>query len=722
MATLERIRQRSGLLIVIIGLAMLAFILTDLLGSGNSILAGSANVVGKVNGRSIEIQEFSNRMTEYERLVNENSQQPRSFTRKQLADGVWDQFLREELLEEEYDRLGFQVTALELYERLKNNPNIQNAPVFKDQVSQNFSEGLFQQYVSNLKDNSATDPEAAKAYSQWLDFEKGTEKETQSQKYNKAIEKGLYVPKNLARMEYILNNTSSTCKFVALEYISIPDSTVSVDESDLKKYYNENKEDYETEETRSIEFVVFNIEPSAADKKAVEDDLKALLVEKTSNGDTIKSFLTTEDDSAYVVEHSDYPSPAAFFRKSNIPAPLDSTLFDQEVGFVKGPYEDGNFYRLTKITDIRNLPDSVSARHILISYAGANNGQSNSERPYIEAKALADSLLEAVQADTSLFAAMAKENSDDPGSGAKGGTLDWFDDRRMVKPFSDFCFQNAKGDIAIVPSQFGFHIIEILNQGGSSKAIELMTVSREFSASDETFDNIYNEASAFASEVSSMEEFSAKAREKGYVSRPLTNLGKFEENVPGLGLNRDLIKWTYNEETKIGDIQLISHNNDSYVVAILTDAADEGYRSFESVKDEIRPSAIKAKKAEILKAKFEDALKGSSDINAVATAVGAQVKDQVTTMSSSAITIYGTEPKVIGAMCSIELNKLSAPIEGNKGVYVVTALNRLPASDLPDYANEQTKLQNSVRPRVAMEVFNSLKDAARIKDRRAAFY
>ena len=727
MATLERIWKRSGLLITIIGIAMLAFILTDLLGSGNSILAGNASVIGKVNGQTIEVNEFSRRMNEYQKRLTQQAQQnpqqaPPNYTSKQLADGVWNEILREELMNEQYENLGIEVSSKELYERLKTNPGVQSAPVFKDPQTGLFSEALFSQYINNIKDNTAGDPEAGNAYEQWLDFEEGTYTDTKLQKYTAAVQKGLYMPKNMARMEYLMNNESSTAQFVALEYSSIADSTVEVSDGDLKKYYNKNKEDYKTDESRSIEFVRFEIEPSSADHAAVVGDLTALLEDKVSaNGDTTLSFGNTEEDSAYAVDYSDLGVVPAFYRKDNIPAPLDSTLLDQEVGYVEGPYLDGDFYRLTKVRSVRTLPDSVRARHILISFAGANNGNSNSERPYQDAQVLADSLLNVVSEDTAQFAQLAKTYSDDPGSGAQGGNLGWFDDRRMVKPFSDFAFQNETGDIKLVFSQFGFHIIEILEQDGNSPAVELLTISRELAASEDTYNTIYSEASDFAASVTSIEEFSAKSQEKGYALRPVTNVQPFDEQLPGLSADRDFVKWIYNEETEIGSIQ-ISNNTSYYVVAILTNIQEEGYSPLEKVEDEVRLEVIKEKKAEQLEKKMSDALSGASDINALASSVGTQAKNQVANLTGAVLSGYGREPKVIGAMSAVEPNSLSEPIRGNSGVFVVMVSQRTPASDLPDYTAEKEKQESFIRPRVGGQLFPSLEDMANIKDRRAVFY
>lgn len=727
MATLERIRRRSGLLITIIGIAMMAFILTDLLGNGNSMFRGDANVIGKIDGKSIDANEFSREMADYERRLQEqqaqNPQQqvPPNYTRKQIADGVWDQMLREIIMGKQYEGLGIFVTDKEVYERIKLNPNVQGAPVFQDQQTGQFSEALFQQYVNNMRENQSED-NAVDALKQWIDFEDGTRTDTKVRKYTAAIEKGLYVPKTMARMEYLLNNTSSTSKFMVLEYTSIADSTVNVTEADLKKYYNSHKEDYKSDEKRSLEFVRFDIQPSPADHADVTGALSALLKDQVLRGDTVRAFAEVEDDSAFAANYSDLGVTPIFYRKSNIPAPLDSTLMDQEIGYVQGPYLDGDSYRLTKVRDMRNLPDSVEARHILISFAEAASGKGNPDRPFQQAKVLVDSLLEVIKGDTAQFAELAKTNSDDPGSGAKGGKLDWFNDRTMVKPFSDFAFQGKVGNIKLVLSQFGFHIIEILNQGGSTKAIELITISRELSASNETYDIVYNEASAFASSIKSIEEFTPKATEGGYAPRPVTGLLPFDESVPGIGSNRELVKWVYNEDTKLGDVQLMSNNNDSYVVAILIDVESDGYTAFEKVEDQIRPLIIKEKKAELLAKKIKDAMTSGSDINAMATALNVQVKDQVSSLGGTQLSGYGREPEVIGAMSAVELNTLSEPVAGERGVFVVITSTRSEATDLPDYSIERDRLQQGVRPRVAGQLFPSLKETAKIKDKRAVFY
>lgn len=718
MATLERIRQRSGLLIGIIGVAMLAFILTDLLGSGNSMFRADANVVGKINGRTVESREFAQRMEEREQLIRQqNPQQAQFITRKQIADGVWNDMVREEVMGEQYEDLGFVVTGRELVERLKSNPSIQSAPAFKDQVTGQFSEGLLQQYINNLRDNKDIDPQAAEAYGQWVNFEQGQKDMAQQTKYNTAIEKGLYVPKAIAKANFQGNSTSANITLAAVEYSSIPDEEVELSDSDFRNYYNENKEDFKVEKSADILYVNFPIQASDADRKEMQDELNGYI----TAADSAENFAVTAEDSLFASNHSDVRVLPDYYKKGALPAGLDSTMFDQPVGYVTKPYEANGYYRITKITDKRNLPDSVHARHILISFQGVQGG--NESRTPQQARALADSLLAVVKEDTSKFAAIARELSDDPGSGSKGGDLDWFGDKTMVASFSNFSFRNKTGDIELVPSQFGFHIIEILGQKGSTPALKLMSISREIVPTEETIDEIYNAASTFAASVEGTEDFTAKAEEKGYTPRPATALKPFDESIPGLGNNREIVRWANrinDEDVEIGDIQLFNNGNESYVVVMLADAMEDGYRKVEEVKESMRPLVMNAKKAEVIIEKFNSV--SGDDIQAKASAANATVTEQSVNFSSPALGRFGTEPKAVGAIFGMEDGQVSKPIKGNRGVFVIKLKNKTPAPELPEYTQQAQEQQQMTRGRVQGQVFNSLKESAKVDDRRAKFY
>lgn len=727
MATLQRIRQRSGLLIIIIGLAMLAFILTDLLNSGGSVFRGNQNVVGRVDGSKIEYTEFNTRMDKLRsQIIAQNPQQAQFLSTKQLADGVWDEFLRDEILGGQYADLGFDITSEELYQRIKQNPNVQQA--FRDEVTGGFSDANFSQYISQLESQRATNEQAATAYQQWLDFEQAIKKTAINTKYNQAIQKGLYVPQAMAKVAYAQGNTNSTIQYIALPYSSISDSAVSVTDGDLKSYYNSHKEDYESDGEASLSFVSFTVAASTEDKAEIKAELDGFLkssTEKNFEGgiDTVPSFANAENDSAFAAGRSDLPVSNSYIREDAISPALDSSFFVQDKGYVYGPYEEGSYYKLSKVTDVKNLPDSVNARHILLSFAGANNGQSQSQRSFQDAQALADSLLGVLKTDSTQFTTLAQQYSEDPGSGAKGGNLGWFTDGAMVPSFNTYCFQNESGDIGLVFSQFGFHIIQILDQGGSSRAIQVTTIAREISPSDKTLDNIYNDASQFASNASSAENFNSIAEENGYTPRPVAGVAPFDESVSGIGQNREIVRWMYNtEETEVGDIQLFNNNNNSYIVAKLTGRSEDGYRSFESVKNEIKSEVIKEKKAEQLMEKAKDAKSSNSDFNALASALGTQAKSQGVNLNTAVLTGSGREPKVMGVASVLEVNSISEPVKGNMGVYIIKVTNRVPSEELPTYASEQQRLQNAIRPQVSTQIFTSLKDGSDVMDNRARFF
>ncbi len=725
MATLERIRRRSGLLIIVIGIAMLGFILTDLLGSGNSMFRGDATVVGRVNGRTIELREFSEKMEESEAMIRQqNPQQAQFVTRKQLADGVWDEILREELMGEQYEELGIRITPSELFERVKSNPTIQEAPVFRDQVTGQFSEGRLSTYISEIQSNRDIDQQNADAFEQWINFEESIKVNALQTKYNKGVELGIYMPTAIAKEMHKRRGTQTTANFIALEYSGISDSAVKVEDTDLKAYYQEHKEEFKVEKTASIQYVNFPVAASEEDRQEIQNELRGYLKEEVveSNGrvDTLESFANAEKDSLFAVSRSDIPVAPDFYKRGSLPPGVDSTIFDMSVGSVYGPYQANNYFRVTKITDKRSLPDSARARHILISFREIENGNQN--RSFQEAQVLADSLLTIVKEDTAQFAALAREVSDDPGSGSKGGDLGWFDDKSMVRPFSNFVFRKEVGDIALVPSQFGFHIIEILDQGGSTEAVKLVSISREIMPSDATLDRIYNNASSFAASVNNLDEFGSKAEAQGYSPRPVTDLKPFDENVIGLGNNREIVNWAHNEETEVGELQLFNNGSESYVVVQLTDATEEGYRSLDAVREQIYPQVVRKKKADQLMARMRKATGGDKALQAVAGELGVQVNTQTVNFANANMPGFGSEPKVVGVMTALEPNKVSEPIEGNRGVYMVQVQSRTPAPDLPDYSNEKKTQAQTTRSRVAGQVLESLKKTAKIEDNRAKFY
>lgn len=725
MATLERIRQRSGLLLIVIGLAMLAFILTDLFSSGNSMFRNDANIVGEIDGKKVDYREFTARIEERIALLqNQNPQQAANLSRTVVANQIWTEYQEQYLLTDNFDDLGIEVTSKELMERIIANPQIQQQEGFRDPVTGKFSPAKLKEYIDQIRTN--TDDQAQQAFQQWIGFEDGTREQILKDKYLNAVRKGIYMPGTLAEMDYQRRNEASSIQFFGLEYSSIADSTISVSESDLNAYYKSHKEDFKSDNSREIAFVNFPVEASQKDRNLLRADLEsykqAQVISNRGKTDTLPSFASAKDDSTFAVGRSDRPVNPVFRTKDQFSAPLDSILFNEEVGFVYGPYEQNGTFILSKISDITDKPDSVQARHILITYQGANQGRSQSTRPPMEAKNLADSLLALVKEDSTQFGALAMKYSEDPGSGAKGGALGWFKPGQMVPAFNDYSFYNKVGDIGMVISQFGLHIIHIQDQKGANKAIKLIDIVREIEPSDATRDSIYNLATVFAAKANDTSDFAALAASMGYAARPAAGIEPMQESILGIGSNREMVKWIHNDETALGAIQIFSQDNASYVVTQLTEIRPADYLPLDLVEDQVKAEVINEKKAAQLSEQISSKMGANIDIASLATAFSKTVQNQSINFGTATLSSYGTEPAVIGRATAMAPGSLSQPIVGERGVYVVYINSRNKANELNNYDSERIRVETEMANAAATRVVESLKNEAEIVDSRKKFF
>jgi parvulin-like peptidyl-prolyl isomerase len=647
-------------------------------------------------------------------------------TRKQFADAVWNDILTEELVGGNCADLGITIGPKELLKRIMQNPNIANNQTFKDPATGMFSEEAFKTAINNLRDNRNQDEQSAEFWAQWLRFQDEIKTLSLYQKYYKAVELGVYAPKALARQEMLRNTEVVSARYLYLPFDEIQDSTLAPTESELKKYYKANRADFKTEPYRNLAFATFTIAPSTADVEEIKSDLTALLTARvdynpdTKTYDTLPGFAATREDSAFVVQNSDLPYVGEWYRKGDLPAGPDSVLFNLGIGQTYGPYVSDNQAEIAKVLGKQSLPDSARASHILIAFNGSQ-AQPKTPRDMARAKALADSLEGVVRSNPASFAALVQQYSDDAGSAVKEGDLDWFGPTQMVKPFADFCFENSNGSLGVVMSQFGYHVIQITGQKGSSPSVKVARVVRTIAPTETTLNDLYSRASKLAASAVDAEAFGTLANEAGVQPRPAANVKAFDENIPGLGNNREVVRWAFDESRKVGDKQVFSTNG-SYAVVLLTDIVDEEYQPLEAVRSELEAKVLNEKKADRLEEQVKAALEGASSLDDLAKALNRTAQSVALTMSQTALVGIGNEPKVIGAMHGIAVGQLSAPIRGNRGVFVVTAESRQPAGDSGDYAQWKSKLEQSVVPNVSNDVFTTLEKGAKIKDNRARFF
>lgn len=690
-----KIREKSTLLLIMIGGALLAFILGDLFSSSNFLVSGSQTEIGAVAGESIEGRDFEARVqTAIDNYKAQSGQTSiNAATTDQLREQTWNQLLRDIVMEREMEELGVMVTADEIYDMVQgNNPHPQVVQAFTDPNTGRFDNAQVFAFLQRMDE----DPDTK---ARWVRFERDIAKLRRNEKYFNLIRKGLYTTTAEASNDFVAKNSPANLRLVVKRYASVADDEITVSDAEVKKYYNANLKKYEQEASRDVEFVTFNVEPSKEDVEKVQ-----MWAERIKD-----EFAAAENDTLFVNRESDVRFNAMWTEKGSLPLNIDSIMFASSKGYLHGPYRDGRTFKLAKLIGVKFSPDSVSARHILIT--------PNTYGP--KAKATADSIYDLVKNKKANFAELARTVSEDPGSGAQGGDLGWFTEGQMVPTFNDACFDGKKGDITLVQSQFGFHIIEVLNQKGKSEKRAVAIVQRAIEPSSKTYQVIYGKADEFVRRVKSIESFDELVAEQGLNKRLASNLKENDRTIAGLDSPREVVRFAFN--AKKGEVSKVIEMGNTFVVAVLTAIRDKGNTPIEDIREELEAEVRKEKKAELFMKEF--AAIGATDIQTVADKMNLplEVKENVA-LSANAIPGMGREPEVIGAASVLAPNTLSKPIKGQQGVFVFAVEGRAEAPAIDSYAANARTLNASLSSRVDFEVFEALKKKADVKDNRSKFY
>ena len=697
MALLGRIRKQVGLIIVFVGISLILFILGDLVTSNTGLLTQNSDVVGEIGGEKVHFQEFEKRVETLTENYKTNSKTETvdPNTQEMLREQAWGMYMNDNVLGKEYKKLGLSVGTEELYDMCTGkNPNPQVKQAFTDPKTGQFSSSAV---INFLKDLPNREEEIQR---QWRIFEDAIREERITEKYKNLIKNGLFVTTEEAKRNYDDAQRNASIHYVRMDFNTIPDADVKFDDGDLKTYYNDNKEKYKQAETiRKIEYVTFDVLPSDDDRTEISNWINARKSEFTESTDNV----------LYVNQNSDVPFDSTFHAKGTLRADVDSILFSSEIGTVVGPIEDNGSLKLWKLSEVKMISDSVKARHILLKIE--NNDTT-------KALATADSLKNAIKKG-SKFEALAQTFSQDAGSAIKGGDLGWFKQGMMVPQFNDASFNGKKGDMPIVTTQFGVHLIEIQDKGPTTKQIRVAVLERKIEPSQKTYDKMYNTASEFAAKNTSPESFDSSIVKLGYNKRIADNLKENDKTIPGLDQPRELVRWAYT--AKKGDISKVFTFGDKNVIAHLTDIREKGYLPLESVKDLITAEVRKQKKADMLVEKINSA--NASTVDALAQKLNSPAADADNiTLSNPYLPGIGNEPKVVGAVFALKAGQMSKPVKGDNAVIVFSIKEIKEAPPATDYTMQSKQLADQRRSRADYEVFNALKEKAGIADNRGKFY
>jgi peptidyl-prolyl cis-trans isomerase D len=693
MAVLSKIRERSMFLIIIIGLALFAFVL-DPSTLGDFFTSSKVNEIGEINGESISREEFVQELEDYKQQAGGQ------VSEMQAAKTVWDNILRKKIYKNQLTQAGITIGEADVWKELVNAPFVQNNPQYQTE-SGLFDESKFKQFLATERENKTA------MWSQWSSYMNQIRDNAETNTYNNLVTAGLGASLKEGELEYLLDNTKLNAQFVYIPYTSIPDSLVKIKKSEVEKYIKSHENDFKVEATRDISYVQLNIIATAADEEVIKNDVVAL----------IEDLKQSANESAFLAENaSDTSINENFQFKSLVNKETSEEIFEANIGDVVGPYKDKEFFKISKITEISQMPDSTRASHILIPFVGSQRVAADVTRTEDEAKVLADSLLSVVKSSVSKFGELAKTFSSDLGSGAKEGDLDWFTYERMTPLFRDFSFQGKKGDIGVVKTPFGFHVIKIDDQKNSQKVVKLATYSRKIVASEATENVTFRNAEEFALAISKDNKFNDLAKAKKYEPRSAVGLKVLDENVAGLGNQRQIVSWAFGKETKVNDFKRFDLDG-SHVVAFVTSSEEKGLMSAEKATNTIRPILLNEKKAALISNK----LKGSS-LAAIATANNTTVRtSNGLTLKSPTLSGVGVEPKIVGAMYNSALNKVVNSVEGDRGVYAFMVTSKDVATALPNYDTNRKRISEA-RKRLTFKMYEAIKNSSNVEDNRAMMY
>jgi peptidyl-prolyl cis-trans isomerase D len=703
MAILNKIRQKTFVLILVIALALFAFILSGVFSSDVSFTGKSPNVVATVNGKDISRDAF---LAQVEANKNPNA------TSTQIMNQVYNTTVNTMVMETEYDALGLSISREQMIELLK--PNLQNSPEFQNEAGL-FDEAKLNTYIANLKDS----PNKA-AYQQWVNYETSVSARGLQDTYMNLVKAGTTATLTEGALEHRLEGDKVNIKYVQIPFASISDSTINVSESEITAYINKNKKKYEVEESRNLQYVKFEEVASVGDENEIKTILTELLNDKPSyeNGKsiTVPGFknITKDGVAEYVSIHSE---GAKYQDKFNFPNTISTVIKDTitklEVGGVYGPYKDGTSFKLSKLVEVTKLSDSVKVRHILVPFTGASSAAPDVTRNDAEAKTLADSLLTVIKTRKAKFVDLL-EFSSDKVSNEKEGVIEFGYNMGMADEFKAFSFENKTGDIDVVKTSFGYHIIEILSQKEKSPAYKIATIEKKIEASLETEDKLFREASNFEL-ATAKKDFQDIAKETNKTVNPVNTIKALDENIPGVGNQREIVRWTFEQGREVGDVKRFSVSGGDYVIVQVTAKNEAGLMNVTDASVTALPEIRKEKKAKLIKDRIS-----ATTLEDVAAAENQTVKSaSAVNMKNPTIAGAGREPLVVGTAFGLEEGATSKLVVGDNGVYMVQVTKKTPAVELDSYQSYANRLATEKANAATSRLLKALKDAADIEDNRA---
>lgn len=704
MATLEKIRSKGVLLVVVVGLALLAFIVGDFLNSGSSYFNKSRETVAEIVGEDVNIKDYSasiEQMAEVYKIETGNTELSEEIM-VQLRQSVWESMVNEKILNAEAKKLGLAVSPDELSDRCIGNnihPLIMQRRAFAGQNGQ-FSRAALVQFLNSLE-QTPTDEEMKqqldKAKNYWMFWEKNVKNSILQEKYNALISKAVSANSIDAKMSYQDRKVSMDVAYVVKPYFMVSDSVVKVTDSEIKERYNKQKEQYKQDANCSINYVAFYVKPSKEDYKEVE----------TWMGKLSNEFKTTTDVAGLVNSNSDVMYDGRNYSTKTVPATLKDFAFGNAAGAIYGPVFVNDTYTMARVMESGIMQsDSVKLRHIFLVEKDA---------------AKADSLVAAIKGGAD-FAALAKQYSAVQQTAANGGEIGWLSQgmQGMDKEVLTNAFAKGVNEVFTIKNAQGVQIMQVTEKTQARPKVKLAILERKVVPTTKTNSKIYNDAKEFAVDLKAA-TFESKAKEKGYIVRPAADVYTTVDKIADIPQSRQIVRWAFKSDK--GDVSEVFECGDQFVVAVTTEKNDKGYRSVDKMKDQLKAEIVKDKKAELLIKELSELLAKNPSLEGLAASMNDSVKVATgVNFAAYQFGVAGFEPAVIGKSCIVAAGKVSAPIKGNAGVYVVRTGNKVQNPQPFDANMEKMQLNGRMSYSMPYMIIQDLKDKAEVVDNRLNFF
>ena len=710
MAVLGEIRNRPWLLMGIIAVAMLAFVVNP--DSLEQLFGAKPGVYGKVNGDEITKEDFDDQLF----ILQQQAQQQGQPT-KGLEEQAWQMVVQSKLIKQQFEKMGLTLTDDMFYNQLQFDPMFAQNPENFD-AKGNFKVQEIKKQIEELRNSGNVE-----MYNNWLKTKKAIEYRMMARQLFANVSTGITVSKKEAEEMMKQRDQVADIDFVKVDYATYAQKNpVKVTTKDLEDYIKKHPILFKRDASRNIGLVYFPAAASPQDEAVTQAEINKLFSKGTDMSDGKENFQNTTNDSMFVSLNSDLPYNPTYFSAEQLPAAIKDKVAGAAVGTTFGPYKEQNFYVVSKLLD-KKPSDSTLSRHILVSYKG-NQAGANETRTKEEAKKLADSIGAVLKATPAKFAEFLKYSSD-PGSAGQGGSVGWTTPATPFVPeYLSFLANNGKGATGVVETQFGYHIINIEDKKSGAMTYKVANLVKAIKPSDKTESEVYTKATRFIQQIQgkTFNDFANVAKKNNYQFFNPKEVGRFQGQLPGLGTDKDeeIIAWAFNKKRKKGDADIFTvDGTGDRIVAYLNGVQDPGTADPEAVRDQIEPIV----KNRILAKQIADKITAAkaTSLDQIAKMFGSAKQTAQVNMLSPQIA-GAMEPKVAGAAFGVAKGKVSNPVEGMTGVYVLVkkseTLNRQPG----DIKQVTQALASQNSQQFGQALLKSLQDNAKIEDYRIEVY